>query len=152
MGRTWEELGRRKNIIKIYAACWRPVSAWVKVPMRCGGGWGTTQSGSIRMAASAFNGIKKKRLHTRLHRDLNGTEGTCEVGCGWRSGVEDSSPDLGNRHQPQLIKGAGVPLPEIRRTTALASRNLLKPCEDGGLIQMPVLGKGLLGTSCCTTI
>lgn len=66
-------------------------------------GWlgGTTQHGVVRTAASAFNGIKKKRLHIQQHGDLNGRKGTCEVGCGLRSGVEEYSPDLGNRHRDE---------------------------------------------------
>lgn len=69
----------------------------------------------------------------------------CELGCGLRSVVEESSLDLDNRHLSLLIDKFFL---LERRRTALANSHR----GSGGLIQIPDLGKRLLGTRCCTSV
>lgn len=69
---------------------------------------------------------KKHTFYTLwLRIEVNGRKGTCELGCGLRSVVEESSFGLDNRHLSLLIDKLLL----LERRTALAHRDFPQATE-----------------------
>lgn len=96
------------------------------------------------MATSVFIEKTMYLCILQLHIVLNGRKEACGLGCGLRSGLEESSIDLDNlvSTNPVLREGSKFLLFELRMSPFLTSRNFLPASEKIGLSKYPTLGKG----------